>query len=127
LKQVVGGSRQCQDRARLFGLDASGKRGRKVRAQHGGVSGQIAKIARIPQLAAPGEMIKNCSSDDAAVFGGTHRAQLIADAIAGKTYTPLGRLLIGEDVQRRDTNESPASAYRQRPQPLTSQAAPPGE
>jgi hypothetical protein len=98
LKQVVRARRQCQDRARLFGLDASGELRRKVRAQNGGVSGQVAKIAGIPQLGTPCQMIKNCSSDYAAVFGGAHRAQLVADAIACQTYTPLGRLWIGEDI-----------------------------
>ncbi|MDB6156831.1 MAG: hypothetical protein JWO04_537 [Gammaproteobacteria bacterium] len=98
LKQVVGGARQCQDRARLLGLDTSGERGRKIRAYNGRVSGQVAKIAGIPQLGTPGEMIKNCSSNYAAVFSGTHCAQLVADAIACKTNTPLGRLRIGEDV-----------------------------
>jgi hypothetical protein len=98
LKQVVAGMRQRQDRARLFSLDGSGEIGRKIRTENGGVSGQVAKIAGIPQLGTPGEMIKNCSSNYAAVFGGTHRAQLVANAIACKTYTPLGRLRIGEDV-----------------------------
>jgi hypothetical protein len=98
LKQVVGGTRQCQDRARLFGLDTSGERGRKIRACNGRVTGQVAKIAGIPQIGTPGEMIKNCSSNYAAVFSGTDRVQLVANAIACKTNTPLGRLRIGEDV-----------------------------
>ncbi len=63
LKQVFRATRQRQDRARLFGLDASGKLRTEGRAQNGRVRGQIAKIAAIPQLGSSCEMIEDRSGD----------------------------------------------------------------